>query len=200
MNKNDEIREAILRYFYDLLKKAPVVLRAKANEMMLIKALASKNFSRQDVISNLVYLTQAGWIKPEKISGVSYYIINDKGVDHFEGTSTFQESHWVTGINVTNVQGVTVIGDHNFVHQEFNELYKQLDLLQNEISKSGSLSDQDKLNYQSEIDTIKSQLAKQSPNKTIIQQSWNALSALSTIPGIVQFYQMIAPIISHLIR
>ena len=192
MNSNDLMREAILKYFYDLSKKALSMNRAKANELMTVKALVGSH-ARQDIISNLLYLIQTGYIKQEKIEKIPYYMISDKGISHFEGTSNFQKSHWVTGINVTNIQGVTVIGDHNFVHQEFNNLYKNLDLLKDEVSKSDSLTDKEKLDYQSDIETIKSQLAKEKPNKTIIQQAWSALSVLGTIDGIMSFYKTVEP-------
>ena len=199
MNNNDEIREGILKYLYDLSTKALSVNRMKANEVMVIKNLMSR-YPREKIIGNLSYLINTGGITQEKIEKIPYYTISDKGVEHFEGASNFQKSHWITGINVTNTQGVIVIGDHNFVHQEYGDLYRSLDVLKNEISKSESIDDQGKLDYQSEIETIKSQLAKKLPNKSIIHQSWLALSTLSTFDGIINFYQIVEPLIKHILK
>ncbi|MCE9628596.1 MAG: hypothetical protein K8Q91_01235 [Candidatus Vogelbacteria bacterium] len=189
MNDNDLIRENILKYLYKINKEASIIDRTRCNERQIFLNLQEKH-SRPEVVSNLDYLIKTGWVKLEKINKLPYYSISDKGINHFEGSSFFQKSHWVTGININNIQGVTVIGDHNFVHQEFGDLYKNLDLLKEEVTKSGTISDEDKLDYQSEIETIKSQLAKKEPNKNIIKQAWAGLSVLSTLEGVVQFYQM----------
>ena len=216
-NINDEIREKILKYLYDRLKKAISINNAKATDAMIEGALQREGYKRQDIISNFIYLIQSGWIKkeietysydfPDSLTGKSkkvrekqiYCIITDKGVNHFEGSSIFQKSHWLTGINVTNVQGITIIGDNNFVHQEFSDLYRSLELLKEEISKNANIKDEDKLNYQSEIETIKSQLAKQSPNKNIIKEAWTAISSLATVEGVMQFYKRVVPLIQKLI-
>ncbi len=194
MNENDQIREEILKYLYDLSKNARSLSGARANEMMLGRALGAK-YRRGEIVSNIMYLVQAGWIKQEKENKTPYFSASTLTVNHFEGPSTFQKSTWVTGINVTNIQGVTVIGDHNFVHQEFNELYRSLDVLNSEVGKSGTLNDEQKLEFQSEIDTIKSQLAKKAPNKSIIGQAWAALSALATVDGVMDFYKTVAPLV-----
>ncbi len=200
MNRNDEIREAILKCLYEQAKQARTISRAKLSERGLTVSMRGTNYPTPNIISNLIYLVQAGWIKQEKIEKIPYYSISDKGTNHFEGSSNFQKSHWMTGININNTQGVVVVGDHNFVQQQFNELYRELDLLKNELGKLSNLSDQDKLNYQSEIQTVQSQLAKQNPNKSIIQQAWAALSSLSTIDGVVDLYQKVQLLITHLLH
>lgn len=214
---NDEIREKILKYLYDHLKKAMSFKNARVTDTMVESALRREGYKQQDIISNFIYLVQTGWIKkgtesysynlPDSITGKPkkvrskqiYYTISDKGVNHFEGASIFQKSHWLTGINVTNIRGVTVIGDNNFVRQEFGDLYRSLELLKEEISKNANIKDKDKLNYQSEIETIKSQLAKQNPNKNIIKEAWTAIKTLATVEGVMQFYKRVVPLIHKLI-
>jgi len=216
-NVNDEIREKILKYLYSHFKNAMSVNNVRVTDAMVLSAVQREGYKRQDIVSNFIYLVQTGWIKketesysydyPDYMTGKSkkmrgkqiYYTISDKGINHFEGTSVFQKSHWLTGINVTNIQGITVIGDNNFVHQEFGDLYRNLELLKEEIAKNANINDEDKLNYQSEIETIKSQLAKQNPNKNIIKEAWAAISSLATVEGIMQFYERVVPLIHKLI-
>lgn len=213
MNPNDEIREKILKYLYDVYKNATNTHRAKVTGVVLERDIERQGYTKQEVVSNFLYLQQTNWIKKETESYTSgglsiggkktpitrgkttYYMISDKGINHFEGTSNFQKSTWQTGINITNVQGVTVIGDSNFVRNEYSNLYRNLELLSDELRSSSSISDEDKINYTSDIDTIKSQLAKPNPAKQIIQQAWSGLSSLSTIEGVMQFYQRIEPLI-----
>lgn len=102
------------------------------------------------------------------------------------------------GINVNNVQGMTtiVIGNSNTViNNQYIELYKSLDLLSEAIRKTASLSDEDKLNYMGEIETIKSQLTKPKPDGNIIKQAWEKLKPLATISSIVTFFERIAKLI-----
>ena len=143
-NPNDEIREKILKYLYDTYKKAHGINLVKVTDAMVQHELQEQGYKTEDIISNFLYLIQTGFIKKESenytfdgwdyksnkskpMRGKQlYYTISDKGINHFEGASMFQKSSWVTGINVTNVQGVTVIGDNNFVRNEYNDLYNKI--------------------------------------------------------------------------
>lgn len=207
MNRNDEIRENILKFIYEKYKNASGINLAKVTDIEAQNALRQQGFNNSEIISNFLYLVQSGWIKKEtkswsigKTRGkTDYYLASDKTINHFEGPSIFQKSNWMTGINITNIQGVTVIGDNNYVNQQFTELYRDLDLLLEEVKKSAVIFDQDKLNYQAEIKTIKEQLAKQTPNKNIIKEAWTSLTILSTIEGVMQFYTRVEPLIKSLL-
>ena len=188
----DEVREAILRLLYDKYKSAstPKKMRLKISEIK--KALKSKGLESKEIVSNLEYLVQTGWITTEEEiyevktkrgiipSKTTYYKISDKGVNHFEGASKFQRAHVLAGIkNITNIQGVITIGDGNVVNVKYGELYQSLSLLQDEILKTDKLSDEEKLNLVSDIETIKTQLQKPEPDKAIISKVWNRIKAFS---------------------
>jgi len=187
----DEVREAILRLLYDKYKSAstPKKMRLKISEIK--RALKSISFESKEIVSNLEYLVQTGWIATEEgiyevktkrgiiPSKTTYYKISDKGVNHFEGASKFQRTHVLAGINITNIQGVITIGDGNIVNVKYGELYQNLSLLQDEILKTDKLSDEEKLNLASDIETIKTQLQKPEPDKTIISKAWDRIKAFS---------------------
>ena len=187
----DEVREAILRLLYEKYKSAstPKKMRLKISEIK--RALKSDGFESKEIVSNLEYLVQTGWIvREEEVyevktkrgtmpSKTTYYKISDKGVNHFEGTSKFQRIHVLAGINITNIQGVITIGDGNIVNVKYGELYQSLSLLQDEILKTDKLSDEEKLNLVSDIETIKTQLQKPEPDKAIISKVWNRIKAFS---------------------
>ena len=187
----DEVREAILRLLYDKYKSAstPKKMRLKISEIK--KALKSISFESKEIVSNLEYLVQSRWITTEEEiyevktkrgiipSKTTYYKISDKGVNHFEGASKFQRAH-VLGIkNITNIQGVITIGDGNIVNVKYGELYQNLSLLQDEILKTEKLNDEEKLNLASDIETIKTQLQKPTPDKGIISKAWRSIKKLS---------------------
>ncbi len=187
----DEVREAILKLLYDKYKSAstPKKMRLKISEIK--RLLRSKGFDSKEIVSNLEYLVQTDWITTEEElyevktkrgiipSKTTYYKISDKGVNHFEGTSKFQRTHVLTGINITNIQGVITIGDGNIVNVKYGELYQNLSLLQNEILKTEKLSDEEKLNLASDIETIKTQLQKPNPDKSIISKAWESIKKFS---------------------
>ncbi len=197
--KQEEIREKILHHLYTVQKEATSASRSSQNERQIFHAFMDM-YEKSEVISNLLYLVDAGWIKTKKLDKITYYSIKDKGVNHFEGkSSVFQKGNFLSGVNITNINGITVIGNNNVVRQEYSELYRNLEILREKIGESQIISDPIKLDSQSEIDTIKSQLAKREPNKSIISQAWSALSTVATLEGVIQFYQTVEPLIKHLL-
>jgi hypothetical protein len=93
-----------------------------------------------------------------------------------------------------------VIGDGNYVYNRYSNLYRSLDLLGEEIRQTDKLSDEEKLNYQAEIETIKSQLLKPNPDRSILRTAWNALKGVATIGGVVGVLEKVKALIQPLIR
>jgi hypothetical protein len=144
------------------------------------------------------FKTPRGFIKKQV---KPYYKISDIGITYFEGPSEFQRvSKSFSGINITNVQGVTVVGDQNVVvNTQYLDLYRRLSLLSEAVRGSAQLSDKEKLDYVTEIETIKDQLAKQSPDKSIIRLAWEKLKPLATVSGVMSFFKQVAELIGRLL-
>jgi hypothetical protein len=212
---NDEIREIILKFFYDAHKNASTAKKMRLKISEVKSELRKSGLDSKEIIRNLDYLMQTGFIVKEEEtiqirtnkgifpSKKIYYKASDKTINYFEGVSKFQKlDKSLSGINVNNVQGVTtiVVGDSNMVvNSQYIELYKSLDLLAASIQKSDSLSDEEKLNYIGEIETIKSQLIKPTPNKDIIKQAWEKLKTLATVSGVVTFFKQVAKLLGWLL-
>jgi hypothetical protein len=187
-------------------------MKSKSLKISKIKRELKKHgLKEQEIVSNLDYLVQTEWVVEEKeeypftrdgrtiqAQRITYKI-SDKGINHFEGESKFQKPHEVTGINITNVQGVTVVGDRNFVYNQYGDLYRALDLLDEEIRKNSNFSDRQKLDYRADIETIKSQLAKAKPNREVIRSAWRGLKALATVGTVMQLFLRIKELIAPLI-
>jgi hypothetical protein len=190
----------------------------RVTDAMVRISLVKQGYDKNEILRNFLYLVQTGYIKKETESysykspsfgrGKSttikgkqaYYYISDIGINYFDGPSQFQKSPGITGINVTNVQGVTVIGNNNFVRNEYNELFNNLDALSDELRRTDKVSDEEKVNYLAEIETIKQQLAKPNPTPSILKTAWLSLTLLSTIEGLAQFYERVEPLIKPLIQ
>jgi hypothetical protein len=218
MNKanmtEDEIRKEILKYLYDVHKSARSLKGARVSMSQLKQDLKKLGLKEQEIVRNLDYLIQSGWIRVEneeieiktprgftRKQFKSYYKISDVGINYFEGSSEFQRvSKSFSGINITNIQGVTVIGDQNVVvNTQYLDLYRKLSLLSEAVRGSAQLSDKEKLEYTAEIETIKDQLAKPSPEKNIIRLAWEKLKPLATVSGIMSFFKQVAELIRGLL-
>jgi hypothetical protein len=102
------------------------------------------------------------------------------------------------GINITNIHGAIVIGDGNIVQNQYIELYRGLESLGEGVRKSNDFSDEQKLNIQADIETIKSQLQKLSPDIGIVQKTWGAIKAAVTTAAFVELIINISQLISKL--
>ncbi len=211
----DEIRELILKYLYNIHKKARSLKSARKKISEIKEELKKYGLKEQDIISNLDYLIQCGWVKSEeeiihfktpkgftKEQKKQYFKISDAGISYFEGTSKFQKiEKTYSGININNVQGVINIGDNNIiVNEQHADLYKNLDLLSKVIRSSDKLTDEEKLNYVSEIETIKAQLSKTNPDRNIIKRAWKRMKPLATISGIASFFEKTSKLVSILLN
>lgn len=207
----DEVRHDILSYLYDAYKNPRGMDSHKLKISKIRSDMKKKGIEGKHVIRNLNYLIETGWaieeVKESKFftgkmsvpTEQKTYRISKDGIDHFEEPSKFQKSDKLTGINITNVQGVVAIGNDNYIRNEFAELFKSLDELDREIRMTNELSDEEKVSYQAEINTIQSQLRKPKPDNNILKASWGVLKGLTTISSIAGSVEKILPIIQKLI-
>ncbi len=193
---DDEIREAVLRFLHVTYKSARSADSTYATMGEIKRAMKTLNVMEKRIVSNLTYLLQNRWVeqdvrqfivqpagKPVMTRQVRYRI-SSAGVDRYEGPSVFQHTEKMAGINVTNIQGVTVIGHDNVVSTQFAPLYRSLEILGGEIRASNGLSDREKLSYQAEIETITSQLMKEQPDRGILERAWDVLKGAATVSGV----------------
>jgi len=212
MNPNDEIRRQILQYFYDRNADATsrTGKRGSAVKISDVKRQLKELYglSQSQVMSNLTYLIDNGWVKTFDIektvtvrggtvpSITTFYEITAKGIDKIEGGSQFEPRERYSGINITAAgQNIITLGDGNVVSADFSELHAQLEDLKNAISLSPHLSEAEKLDYAVDVESIKDQLAKPKPNKTVIEHLWMGLQRLSTVASIAEALARVAPLI-----
>jgi len=191
----DQVREDVLKYLYDRYKKSRSVKKQAASISEIKKALKPKGYKEQDITGAISFLIDRGWIKEirektkffiknrlterEKIT----YRISDVGITHFEGPSKFTSLNKFSGISITNIQGVTVVGNNNVVRTEYLNLFNALEEIGDCIRSSDKLSDNEKMDLQNDLETIKNQLGKSVPNKIIIKTAWESIKdKLSKIP------------------
>lgn len=215
MNPNDIIRQQILRWFYDRNAQATSQYGKKGSAVKISdvkKGLKeSYDLNQQQVMSNLTYLIDKGWINKIEIektvrvkhgtvpSTVTWYEISSAGIDKLEGESEFKENTRYAGINI-NATGTNVItmGDGNVVNAQYADLHTELTNLKNEVAAS-TLDDSQKLDISVDIESIKDQLAKAKPDKTTIGHLWRRVKDVATIGGFASTVSKVVPLIAGLI-
>jgi len=212
---NDEIRELILKYFYDRAGSA-TSLRGKkgsAVKMKDIKAELKKlhAFNDAQIVNNLSYLLSQKWVQEEiekksftTARGVAvpsethFYSITAAGTDKIEGPGRFTPKRF-SGINIEATGSVVTIGDGNQINIRYKEAAQALSELRHAISNSTSISDTEKLDVVTDIDSIQDQLAKPQPNGSVIQILWRNIEKVAAIGSLAELLSKAGSYISPLI-
>ena len=216
MNPNDQIRRELLQYFYDRNSNATSRFGKKGSAVKISDVKREMKdrhgLKQQQVVSNLTYLTDRGWVKTVEVektvqvsggtipSTVIWYEISAKGIDKIEGESEFQLKERYGGINITATGSNTItLGDGNVVNVQYSQLHHALTDLKESITESDSLSETEKLDVAVDIESIKDQLAKASPNKTIVGHLWENIEKVAVAVGLGGSIAKIAPLIAGLL-
>lgn len=212
-NPNDIVRDAILRYLYQRHRKAKSPKSAGVGVRDIQKAMKTEHgYKQQDVASNLDYLLQKGWVR-EVIENRTFttragttqqaekrsYKISDTGIDRLEAASTYQRPPLGHQVNITNIRGVTVVGDDNVVNTSFTDLANVLQDMRKAVLECESLGDQQKLEVVADIESLQSQLQKPSPSREVVKTLWGGIEKVVTAAGfgglVARAAAMIAPLL-----
>lgn len=216
-NPNDEIRAQILRYFYDRNDRATSRFGKKGSAIKIsdVKAelKALHGLSQQQVMSNLTYLIDRGWVKTvdqEKTvttrsgtmvpSVVTFYEIGAQGIERIEGPSQFEPPERYAGINIQATgANVITLGDGNLVNVQYHELFQRLSELKEAISVSDQLSEEQKLEIAVDIETIKDQLVKEKPDVDVVRPLWTRIHNAAALAGLASLALEVGQLIDKLI-
>lgn len=214
-NANDLIRGLILEFLHAQSLKAKSVSQRRCALPPISRHIERQGYSKEQAVHNLGYLIDAGWVKKESETSThpgfggtrsksikiktDYYRISDKGINQFEQDSKYRKKS-VGGISITNIGGVTIVGDNNYVQTSQQELYQVLNEIKTSVLEIESVNDEKKLELKSDIETIQAQLAKKNPAKDIIRLAWSSLGSLATIEGVISLYQKAEPLIQKLLQ
>lgn len=212
-NPNDIVRDAILRHLQSVHSKARSPKTAGVGIRELAQALKPNGYKLQEVASNLAYLVQKGWVRETvdkrtfttprgtaQVTEKRTYKISDSGIDRLEAASTYRRAEGHPGINITNVRGVTIVGDGNVVNTTFAELGRILKELGKAAIQEQNLSENEKLNLVSDIDSLQAQLQQAEPEKSLVQHLWSGIEKAAAIPGLLDLVNRAKDLIQPLLR
>jgi hypothetical protein len=209
---DDEVRDAILRYLNDVHRKARSPQRAGLAISDLQAAMRAMGLSQHQVAANLDYLIQKGWVRDieerrmfttragtTQTASKHIYKISDVGIDHLEGASLYRRPSAGTHVNVTNIHGVTVVGEGNVVNTSFSELSKELDMLRDLLLMTAGLDDEKRLVLVADIDSLQAQLQKPTPSREVVAALWHGIENVVNGAGLVELGVKVAALISPLL-
>lgn len=177
-----------------------------------IQQYAKEHFEMKqpEVASALDYLIQHGWveeIREERTftrggttipTAQSKYRLSAAGISLYDSDSRFNTLNRYSGIKIENIGGVVVVGNNNVVNNKYRDLYTQLDVLEKKIKLAEKLSDKEKLDAAADIQTVKDQLSKEEPNKSIVSTAMSTVRTAATTAGAMDFWDRISEIIQNL--
>jgi hypothetical protein len=211
MNPNDEIRDAILRHLYSVHAGSSSPRSAAIKVSDLHQAMRELGYKRNVIGGNLDYLIETEYVTevvenrtyPTKggtmqSSPVHKYKVSAKGVDRMEKASLFAQQPTGQQINVTTINGVTVVGDKNVVNTRYADLSERLEDLRTLVLASSEVDERNKLDAAADIDTIRSQLQKPNPDPGLIRKAWSGVERVATAAGAADAVQKIVPLIELL--
>src|SRR5438477_8675957 len=129
MNLNDDRRDKILRFLYERHQAAKGITAIPIGILDLRRSMKELyGLKQSEVASNLDYLIQVGWVRPE-VKSRSFvtprgmvlpreqtkYKISAVGINHLESGSLFKKQRAESQVSLTNVLGITVVGDGIFI-------------------------------------------------------------------------------------
>lgn len=212
-NTDDVVRDAILRHLFEVHRLAKGPKKVAVGVMDLRKAMkASHGYKQHEVASNLDYLAQKGWVT-EVVTSRSFktergtfqnaeqtkYKISLIGLDLMQKASAYQRKETTAGINITNVHGVTVVGDGNVVNTHFTDLSRVLADMRTAVQSTTTIPDAQKLATVADIDTLQTQLQKPEPNKSVVKLLWSGIENSVTAAGFVDLCTKAATLLAPLL-
>jgi hypothetical protein len=209
-----EIRDVLLQHFHDVHHDSRSVKKQEIGIRDLNAGMkAAHGLRQEEVARNLDYLVQKGWVLAvvhertfEAPGGTRQpsqqvkYKISVDGIDRVRGASDMPAAPRYAGVNISNIGGVTVVGNDNIVRTEFAPVAEQLHALREAVNAS-TMADDQKLVVNTEVDRIELELRRGEPDRGVISRSWEAIKATATVASVADFAQRVglalAPFLSR---
>ena len=202
-NPNDQIRGVLLQWLFDVHSRSRSPKSASVNNSKVTSALkASHGYKQAQVSSNLDYLVQEGYVVEQRSdrsytspSGAEYssekitYKISSAGIKRLEKASLYRAPNPGSQVNISNVQGVVVVGEGNVVNSTYTEAAKVLSELRQAVAEDQTASSADKVSALSDLDAMAMQMQKPAPNPKVLEMLWTSAKSLATVNGAATLVQ-----------
>jgi len=215
---DDQVRQIMLEYFFQRNKNATSRRGKKSGAAVPISVMradlkSAHGLTIQQVQSNLTYLLSQGWVEDEPViktiptargaqipSATHYYVITAAGIDKISGPSEFTRNRF-EGIRIEATgQNIITLGDGNQVNAEYRQIGEGLSELRAAVKASSELEEENKIELVSDIDSLQDQLAKPTPNRSVVRTLWEAISRSASLATLAESAAKVAPYVAKLIN
>jgi hypothetical protein len=174
---------------------------------------ASRGLSREEVVRSINYLMSQGWIEEDQVQksvplpsgtiipqATSYYKITAAGIDKIEGPGEFTMDRF-RGIRIEATgQNVITVGDGNQVNARYQDAAGALVELKEAIVQQEDVTESEKMDAVADIDSIQSQLAKDTPRSGVIRGAWEGLKGFETVLSLAEKVAKVAALIAPFLQ
>lgn len=213
---DNEVRDIILKFLFNRNKNATSRMGKNGSYIRISELKSELKVShllkQTEVISNLNYLISQGWVEEKVVtknfvtkqghsipSETEFYCITADGIDKIDGPSPFTNDKF-SGIKIEATgQNIITLGDGNQINAKFKESAEALRELKESVKHSPDLNEESKFEIVSDIETIQGQLAKSSPNKSVVGTLWNSIEKAAAVGGLVDLTQKVAHLLAPFI-
>lgn len=205
-----EIRRAVLEVMNNKLKKARHEHEVRMHISQIETALHNAGYEVEDeqVMQAVHYLKEARMLKRAqetktiKTGGLRrsssrysvgsgsfkhtdyWYTLTQKAIDELEGETEYSKKPFapLQSIQINTSNAPVIIGSSNYVSNNVT-VFNQLDQLAQTITESEDISVEDRQDAASDIESLKQQLAKPNPNKTVVDLLWQNIDRAADLAG-----------------
>lgn len=182
----DELRQKVLEYFYDLYNQNPI---NKVAADTVVKSFPT--YKRAEVIGAVEYLTDEKYLKLTKKEFYLFYSIAPKGQREFV-ESRFSPKP-VSSLSFNMKGGIFVNGDNlGSIKLETVQSFEEITELIKKILESEKLSDAKKREAIGDAETIRAQMTKPHPDKSILSKAFENLQYVGAVVEAVNVVKAIA--------
>lgn len=187
----DRLNPKIMEILTEKLGKKPKDIRPRLSELRrkhsgLTMNAAAQMYAQSKGKSIMANLDQTDRQSLASVQAVQVSVSNVSKVDR-------------RTLNIHSPVNNVSFGDKNTVTQTVITLSNELEELLQKIDASDKLSENQKNDYQADIQTIVNQAEKSKPNPSIIKAAWESVKGLAAIEGFVQSVDRIEPLIKTLL-
>jgi hypothetical protein len=202
-NPNDQIRGEILQYLYDIHSKSRSPKTASAKISEINQGMKTTYGYKQNQVScNLDYLVQEKYVvenrEPRSFrtragtvqnSEQITYKISSVGINRLEKASLYKAPALGGLVNISNVNGVVVVGDGNVVNSTYTEAANLLGDLRRFVAENDQMEEEHKISMLSDLDAMTMQMQKPKPDPKILNMLWTSAKTLATMNGAITLVQ-----------
>lgn len=203
---DDGLKGKVLQYLLEMIQKYPTNTHGFPKEAIanyMTRAMGAKKDRHlyASIVLSIDYLKDEGYLEATIRNEVTFLRLSSKAQDKIFSPSVYASNSRSGGVKVLSNSGVIVFGNSYGTISVDNraEINNVLQGLADAISNDSAVDEILKADLIQTVNTIKSQIARPSPDKGILKIAWKSLQAAATISGAVQFVDQLKPMIEGVI-